>query len=755
MRAGTWSGAVSTENARITINGVVVPAHRIAKVSIQSGMRDGHPAAETAGSWCVEASIEWASPEDVTASAPEPFSGASWLPKAGDSVVIQSGDAATGQWWVQHRGIVDDTTGELSEGTAVTTTVDTIEELDSRVSFAALAARMVPLSDNATSYREIGLQSTFYVDRMLRQAQNEWGWYATPQKTWQTVGSATGMGSLWPEVGNVVSAQRIGDVFSGPSWIRTPYGVSPTTYAATYYLSAATSEVILSCHVGPGYTGSSDGTIQVVDTDGNGAFIGVDTATDEITYGVMTTGGTTRYRLPRAAATRAAIYFRRDTTTRQTLIVRTDDGREVTRNPTATGYPNGWTADRVWVTSRAVLGWWMVEGAKTAAQRWDTLNSSPTARVRVGDLQWWKASPDMPWVNPSEWLAEQVDAECAAMWLDEDGSMQWAGRGVLDAQAVAQTVTTDLDVDSVAWESRRRSMARSVWVQLEDPSVRRLLGGPRQNCWEDGSLDLGPGESETVTVPVPDDEDWLGIDLAPVLLTQWTQESWLRSGSKYGGTQYTESTSGAPGQTWAAYVDCTMTRRGLRNVDVYYSPWASLASNQRVKSAIPDLNADNSPPTSLASWHAGRPALRIRSRGLTTWVEDERSLMAGAIGPSRYNHDVGRRVQRVSDSTDPVGDLLSWLRTVVSSTNPTVTGLVLSHDPRRQIGDKVRVQDRHVTGLWIDVLVQQRDADLDEMTDSISGRVTAWGTVTGLSLHTPAGPTALTPASNWNREAAT
>lgn len=754
MRAGTWSGAVSTENARVTINGAVVPAHRIAKVSIQSGMRDGHPANRGGGQWCVTAEIEWASPEDVTASAPEPFSGASWLPKAGDSVVIESGDAATGQWWVQHRGIVDDTTGELSEGTAVTATVDTIEELDSRVSFAALAARMVPLSDNATSYREIGLQSTFYVDRMLRQAQNEWGWYATPQKTWQTLGSATGMGSLWPEVGNVVSAQRIGDVFSGPSWIRTPYGVSPTTYAATYYLSAATPEVILSCHVGPGYTGSSDGTIQVVDTDGNGCFIGVDTATDEITYGVMTTGGGPTWRLPRGTATRAAIFFRRDTSSSQTLIVRTDDGREVTRNPTSTGYPTGWAADRVWVTSRAVLGWWMVEGAKPTAQRWYTLNSTPTARVRLGDLQWWRASWDMPWVSPSEWLAEQVDAECAAMWLDEDGSMQWAGRGVLDAQSVAQTVTTDLDVDSVAWESRRRSMARSVWVQLEDPSVRRLLGGPRQNCWEDGSLDLGSGESETVTVTIPDDEDWLGIDLAPVALTEWTQESWLRSGSKFGGTQYQESTSGAPGQTWAIYVDCTMTRRGLRNVDVYYSPWASLPSDRRVKSAIPDLNADTAPASALASWHAGRPALRIRSRGLTAWVEDERSLMAGAIGPSRYNHDVGRRVQKVSESTDPVGDLLSWLRTVVSSTNPTVTGLVLSHDPRRQIGDKVRVQDRHVTGLWIDVLVQQRDADLDDMTDSITGRVTAWGTVPDLGLLHPAGPTALTPPTNMNREVA-
>ena len=744
MRAGTWSGAVSTENARVTVAGVVVPSHRIRKVEIQSGMRDGHPAADTGASWCVEATIEWATPEDVTASAPEPFTGTSWLPRAGDSVVIESGDAATGQWWVQHRGIVDDTKGSLEDGTAVTTTVDDIEELDSRVSFAALAARMVPATDVATSYREIGLQSTFLVDRMLRQAQNESGWYATPPKTWQTLMSAPGMGSLWPEVGQITSASKIGDAFSGPAGLRTSYGMAPTGYTATYNLTSATDEVIVSCALlpVPGVTGTS--SIQVVDSDGAGCWIGMDHGTDEILYGSITAGGPT-YRLARAGATRASVRFKRLSSSSQSLILRTSDGREVSQDPGASGYPTGWAADRVHVLSRASFGWIIVEGAKTAAQRWSTLDSTPTARVRVGDIQWWKAYPDLPWVNPSEWLAEQVDAECASMWLDEDGVMQWAGRGVLDSQSVAQTVTTDLDVDAVAWESRRRSMARGVWVQLEDPSVRRLLGGPRQNCWDTDNIDLGPGESETVTVTIPDDEDWLGIDLAPVVLTQWTQESWLRSGSKFGGTQYQESSSGAPGQTWALYVDCTMTRRGLRNIDVFYAPWSNLAANQRVKSAIPDLNADNAPASSLASWHAGRAALRIRSRGITTWVEDERSLVAGTIGPSRYNHDVGRRVQRVSDANDPVGDLLSWLRTVVSSTNPTVTGLVLSHDPRRQVGDKVRVQDRHVTGLWFDVIVQQRTADLADMTDTITGRVTAWGSVPGLSLQHPAGPTALTP----------
>ena len=748
MRAGTWSGADSTDNARVTINGTVVPKEWLRKVTIQSGMRDGHPAADTGASWCIEATIEWADRADVTVTAPEPFSGTSWLPKPGDTVVIESGDGALGQWWTQHRGVIDDTRGSLADGTATSTTVDDVEELDSRVHFGALLSRMTPLQDSAVSYREMGMASSWLIDRMLRQAQNDSGWYATPPKTWQTLGSAPNQGSLWPEVGTLLTCSKVGDIYSGPSWIKTPYGVSPIDYVATYSLTGSTTEVILSCAMLGGYGGTSPsttGTIAAVDTDGMGCFIGLDTATDEITYGITTTG-TVTYRLPRGAARRASIYFKRNTTSSQTLTLRTDDGREVTRDPAATGYPTGWAADRVWVTSRAVLGWWLLEGAKPAEQRWATLNSVPTARLRVGDVQWWVSSRDLPWEQPASWLAEQVDAECAAAWLDEDSNIQWAGRGVLDAQGYAQTVTTDLDVDDVQWEARRRSTARSVWVNYLEPSVRRLLGGPRQDAWSEDSIDLGPGEQEVVTIAVPDDEDWISIDMEPALMSGATTPAQLRIGTKYGGTRY-DDVDNEPGQAFESFLDSTLQRTGLRSLRWTIATWASVPSYQRFKSAIPDLSQVGS---KLARWHSGRPAMRLRAKAITSWTEGERSISAGTLGPSRYTHDVSWRVQ--SAAGDCIGDLLSWLKTVVSSTNPTVTGLVLSHDPRRQIGDKVRVQDRHVTGLWIDVLVQQRDADLDEMTDSITGRVTAWGSVPGLSLPTPAGPTALTPPTDWNRK---
>src|SRR5699024_8937895 len=149
-----------------------------------------------------------------------------------------------------------------------------------------------------------------------------------------------------------------------------------------------------------------------------------------------------------------------------------------------------------------VAGWWLVEHEKPTSQRWFTLDHKPTARLRREADVRWLASRDLPFTMPSEWLAEQVDAECAAMWLDEDNDMQW--------------------------EQRRAHMARSVWVNYKQPNVRSLLGGFRQNCYENDGIDLAPGEEEYVAVAIPDDEDWIAIDLNSSIMTQTMTPAQLR-----------------------------------------------------------------------------------------------------------------------------------------------------------------------------------------------------------------------------------
>lgn len=744
MKSGTWTGAISKDNLRVIVNGISVPAY---KATIKSSMRDGHPAAVSTSAMCVTATIEWVDPNPYTADVPHPFKNG-WLPKEGSTVVIQSGDGAlnggAGQWWTQHTGVIDSTTGSIADGNAVSETVDEIEDLTSRVQFGALSRRMTPVNDSG-NYREMGMCSTYLVDRMLRNPQNELqGWHATPPKTWQTIGSAPCQGSLWPEVGTLLSCSRRGDIFNGPMWSTTPYGVAPLAYVAEYNLNGSTDMPILS--IGLTTLGSGQGRVSVVDADGFGAFVGHDRDTDEVVYGITTTGEAL-YRLPRNGATRAAIYFRRQTQTSQSLVIRLSDGREASRDPGAAGYPTGWAATRVNVDGRGGIGWWLCEGEKPSTQRWFTLEHVPTARIRVGSIQHWDATRDLSWTDPAEWLDEQLQAECAAMWLDEDGVMQWAGRDVLEAQPQAAVVTSTDDVVDIKWESRRQSLAKSVWVNYQSVSQRSLLGPPAMNAAEGKTYDLAANEEDGESLTIPDDEDWISPDLAPTKMDYNTTPLELLKGSKYGATLY-QAADTEPGQAWAIGIGCEMTRPNLRRIAIRV--WAADTSyvpvGWRIKTAIPEV-ADK-----LAAWHHGNPTIRVRARAILTWTEGERSLSAGVLGPSRYSHDVGWRVQTAA-GFDRVGDLLSWLRTVVSSHNPTVTGLEVAHDPRRQIGDRIRVEDRDVTGMWWSVVITERSADTESMVDTLGGRITGYGQIAGLSLFHPSGPTAMTPATDWNREA--
>ena len=752
MRSGDWSGPVSTDNVRVTVNGTVRP---VSKVVIQSGMRDGHPASDVGESWCVESTIDWVAPPLVFSGAPHRFGpGTEWLPKAGDEVVIETGDGELGKWWVQHRGVIDDTTGSFADGTASSTTVDAIEDLSGRVQFGALLSNMTPL---ATGFgrRNMGLSSAYMVDRMYRNPQTAGvGWYATPPTTWQTVASATHIGSAWPEVGSLRVAGRSPSEpqtnFVG--WADTSYGVAPRGVHLETLFSAAVTDCILSCSIESPWTSSGDTTFHVQNADGHGPRVRIDRPGGRIQFSVYAPDGSQTFSIPIGSATRVALYFNRDTTTQQTLILRTDDGREETRTTNLTGFPIGFTMDRIFIDTDTdgVAGWWMVEGNKPAAQRWATLEHVPTARIRRGADIRWGASRDLPFTMPSDWLAGQVDAECATMWLDEDGVMQWAGRGVLEGGPVVNTITSVRGVDDIQWEQRRRALARSVWVNHLAPQVRAGLA-VGQDAWTNGRIDVGRSEVHVEDITVPAEQDWISLDTSSELGYADTLPIEHIFNTRHTGTLYVSS-SGTSGEGWALAFNVNYERVGLRSVTLTVEGWSNIPTGRRIVTRFPDISG---------AFHGG-DGLRLRCRGIVTWVEKETSASAGSIGPARYTHDAGWGVQNYI--VDGVTELRTWLRTqVMQTTRPRITGLTIEHDPRHQIGDKIRVQDVAVTGVDYEQLIQQRTVTISatEFSETISGRTTVvhlavpngplntdW-----TSRHEPGGHTPITPSSDWTREA--
>lgn len=724
MRAGAWTGRVTTDNTRVTVNGTV---RNVLPARIQSGMRDGHPAFSP-GSWCVESTIDWVNPDDVTASSPSLND--DWVPKPGDQVVIETGDGALAQWWTSHVGFIDVTSGSITDGTCRSTTIDRIDDLSVTYSADALMANMPAIGTGPD--RNMGLQATFMVDRMWRTA----GWHATPMKTWETVGSATHMGSLWPEVGTLTSA-------TVDAWVRTDYGAAPTTCDSDVALSVgayATTSVILTAAIQPGGTGIA--RWRAYDPNDVGIELAYNATTDKV---VVTTRGvatTQTWSLDRLGATRAAVHFVAST---GSIILRLSDGR--TTSGTATSaYPGGWWAQRVTTTSSdgARCGWWICEGSKASATRWAVLDSTPTARFRLGDMPWWSESRDIVSEDVAEWTAAQVDAECAIAWLNEDGYMQWAGRGVLESQPVAQTVTSALDFDDDQWEASRRHLAKRAVVTYLSPRVNRGWNGATTvTLWKDDGVDVVANEPETISLAVPADQDWVGVDLVPHHVKLWNQ-SWdyYSNGSTFGGTQFDKFDDA--NQTWALYLNCTMTRTGPRDYEILYAAWTTLSPSQRIKSSFP--------ASTTAFMRTGGAVLNLRAKAQIIWTERETSATAGTVGVAEDRVDVGWRVQNIGAPT-AIANLRAF-RASVAAAPTAVDTVILAHDPRRQIGDKIRVEDRHVNGWWKELLVQQRDINLGAFTDQVTGRVVAQGPIAGLSLPTPAGHTALTPASNWTRSVA-
>ena len=759
MRPGSWDGATTTDNVRVTVAGTVRP---VKSVRIQSGMRDGDPRSDTS-SWCVESTIEWADPALVTATSPHPFGtsagdtwrGATeWLPKPGDEVVIETGDGALGKWWVQHRGVIDDTSGSIADGTARSTTVDRIEDLEHVVTMEPMLATMPALSASDGT-RRVGLLSAGVVDHLLRAPGKDFvGWHSSPPVTWQTVAAATHLGSLWPDVGTTREAWGVNNgnrpqlhsfndtLHFGHLHSRVlmdpPAGVSRSSIILTAAVPRANTSI------------RGEWRIDALNILGQGVYVAGVAGSQSIRFGVV--GGSSASIADNNGGVRAGRFALYATTTALTL--RFDDGREQTLNIGSSPWPAGAVGEVVIDADGNGFGWWMVEGVKTAGQRWDSLNAPQTARFRFrnGDYTRWIASRGMLQETASEWLQDQVDAELAAMWLDEDGVMQWAGRGVLDGQGVARTITSVRDVDDIQWAQKRRRLARSAVVAYKSPSVDRSYQADiSRTLWQDDSVDVTPGVEEVIAVNVPDDQDWIGVDLYPRHLSSYSQAwDYYTTKSCYGGTQYRASDDSE--QAWAQFLDCTMEKFNHRSFEVRFSLWASVSSLFRCRTRYP------SNPNALM--RVGASTLALRGAARVVWRDRAAGGAGGSEGRAEYVHDVGWRVQNSDGDVDSV---LTQLRTAVSQLDgprPYVTGLTIEHDPRLQIGDKIRVRDTEITGADFDILIQERDIDTEAMTETISGRCTLIRTewVSGVSAHTesrhePGGPTPITPSSGWTREA--
>lgn len=703
----TWTArAVQRFDARATVDGVTRPA----SFDVTSSIYEGHPAG-AAREPHTTAALEVAPDRAVTKLGTDPFSRpGSWPPRVGDKVVVEQGDGV--DWWQVASGTVSATQGAISTSTVRLESIDAVGDLDVHLIRPALLARMHP-AGSSTQWRRPGLCSTWLVDYALRAA----GFFATPSMAWECVMSAPMMGSAWPEKGILLDCSAKGNPSAGPATVVTPWGLAMAGITATYLLDASTAvpEVTLNL-VG---TGSGTMTVSIVDADGVGCFVGQDRSgsKDDITYGIVTGGGTATYRLPRSGSQRVAVRFKRSTLSSQTLTIRTDDGREVTRDLTSTGYPTGWAATRVVVEGSGAVG--AVQVANDPYP-WSMLGHVPNAVIRIKSVDAWSASRDVS--RPvADLLADIADAECSAFWIDpETGVFQWAGRGVLEAQTPGPQLTTLASLDDIGWSDDLQATAQTLYLTRQRPSIsqRKWCG---INVWEgQGAAGFDTVDTYSEGVNVPEDEDWVGLDttvtIAGADATRWT----IRKGTVTAASQVDPSSEA---EAWSVLeVAWTLARTGSRSYE-----WTANINSASTTNEIALKTPQGSLATNIPPYWRDRAMPIMRSYGLARWsdvTDDDPRYTGRKQGARRYDHDCSWYVQ----DADRLTELRDHLSRELGSWTPTLSDVPVAPDPTIRLGQRRSLVDPRWTGLVIDVIVLaiRRSGGRGVASQSLTCRVIGW-----------------------------
>lgn len=712
MQGGRWNDtATQVVKTRITVNGIV----RKGKASIDAQSFEGHPSGLTS-SPATTATLALQPPRSSTAQTPNPMAavihGAAWPPLAGQPVTVEVGDGD--QWWTVFTGRVDDTGGAMSDAGLLVECVGESIRLELRAPLGALHWRNAYANTGLESFGQatpapFDLQSATLVEHAARSA----GFAARMAPDDTTVLYVPMVGSAHPAIGQVYFAdfgtggttERA--VFSGPDG---PTVIGNKWLSLTH--TTATGSVVEATMDLPPRTPGSGWTSLLVKgkttTDRSGEarapFVAYDHNDDVIRWGFATsmrtagavpTSAVTRQGtpIPRAGASRVALRFTaRDTSSvLHRFQVRTDTGAAIdTRLTDSSGdIEAGWGSKYTEYLGAGPMGAVHVAFNPPA---FATLAQAPTARIRYKDVSALEATRDLGSMTSDDVLRSLADAELGAYWVSRLGRFEYAGPGVREAQPVAVTLTTDLDVSDWAWTHSTRQRAKRVRIDRLLPSAPTR---PGSLLWAnmDGREGLQNNElSELFATPGPD-EDWLFADTKPVLISNdggaWPARIAIRQRSVHGSTLVNTANDG---EAWQLFnVTFGIEKIGRQTVK-WSTQVGTLGVNEVVHLRIP-FNAENVPVS-----YQGLPLPRLLGAKIT-WIERTDTYSAAPIGREEYVHDAGWWVQ----SAAALARLRTALVEAAQDARPEYRDVVVRADPRIDLGDHINLRD--VTGTVYDAIV--------------------------------------------------
>lgn len=686
----TWDGRTG-EATDVSIT-AEIPSHLPDQVSGMGGISGA------------TGSVDWAFGADVTTTTESPWT--TTTPEPGDPITIDLGrDRTTARVFT---GMVDDSGGSASEGVKSSGITDNIRQLDKPISMRPLCSVMpAPTSDGATNQRNIDLMSTYFVDRVLRHCD----FYSTPPRLAYCVMSAPLQGSTWPEVGTLWTSNREGTIQNSPWWTEAPWGVAAKSFFADYRpdiaqwggvdgtLSSRAMEI--SFCAGP--VQRTSGRIAVEWGDGAALAVSITSSRSVIAQVRFSNNGVpgewqsivtaTAGELGTGWRVASARFAPRGDNT-MGISIKADTGVEL--GPRASSIPYS-------VLTRAVENVNVrftdstVGGIQVAfpGRAHESTNHIPNAVLSPPPtFTSLTGSPLVKSTPAIELLKEWSEAECAAMWIDEDGIFRWVNRDKFITGPVQWTGTSLDNLLDYDWSHTADGVRSGATVRYTTVAVRRSKR-VRIPVWQGSGQTMEPGDIVEEIITPDNDKAWLGVNSGFQVFQAETSKqafnkgegNWVgyvgydKDGNEHGNGQYAgyahtveyiDIDTWKLTQTWAGHVPTGVDHLKLQTRDG---------------------------GTALKPQWQGHDLPVMRAQGELTF--EDISLSASVSGAPRWaaelTHDTGWWIQTRAQARA----LAFWLAQQTAKPFPVVDEVRIMPDARLQRGDKIRVTDSHKTGVSI------------------------------------------------------
>lgn len=683
----TSDGTIRQFTSRILVDGEVRP-HKTWRIrrDLSSGLPE--QVAGFHGVTQATADVEWSHDAPVNQFATNPWNPSTgWTPDPGQRIQIIVRDEHTGNEWTQFTGRVDDGAGRIL-GSVSSTLIDDYDQLSAEVSHDALA-RIMPNEQSGGSPRSVGLVSTYYVDYAMRAA----GFYPTPLQEPTSILFAPCQGGMWPHVGAVVDAGDYGSGDTGSGHAANhaaPWGFTVSNFRVDYrpWSTAAGSRPLqMSFMVAEKHTGFfemvaryGDHSLRVV-ADGRTIIAYRNTGTQieacRLTASQM------------EGATIVSMVSKPGS-----ISLRNDQGVEA-EGP-------GWSSTNT-LTRINVAGNHDARIAGIQANHPPTYSEHRPTRLpltaaigtkSVAHLGTLVAVPAIERVTAENLLSNISHAVLAGIWIDEHGRLQWESTRALTQQPVVDTVTTLNDITSLAWRKNLLGTSSQVTVRYKQARLN-----PSQYfsnlVWEGSRRDLAVGESVEDIISPGRDEAWIMVDDNPRLVGYANWETFDRRGSSIGYTVLDDDDEEWPTSA-GSNMNITMEKIGPDAWKIRHEVVA-LPSGTTAQLSTSDQTSR------LRRRSLGIPLPRICA-GTVVMFEDAEYVPSGVAGPGpAFVHDAGHWLA-AEGNVQAIGD---YLRAETSTARVVITGLEVLYDPRRQLGDRIRIESPDLMGVTLDALINE------------------------------------------------